>query len=127
MSVDERLMFHITQGALRRWSLWNEPIFPQWANPAEFTKWQVFQDWKKNPGSVQGTDPTGQPIYQFHPLSSFENWSLWLVLDLLRTISAPGEIYTQFSEPESLKEGITDWCEQLYSDNEMQTATQLVR
>lgn len=127
MTIDEQLMFHLTQGALRRWSLWNESTgFPaQLADPAEYDKWALFQSWKAEPYKVVGNDQHGQPQYKFHPMSEFENWSLWLILDLLRTLQMPQDTYMLFSEPENLKLAIVNMCEDRFSNFEKQSPSHL--
>lgn len=127
MRTDDRLMFHLTAGALRRFTLWSEAAFPAWAEPHEERKWLLFQSWKREPYKVTGTDKGGQPIYVYHPMGEFENWSLWLVLEMIRHLRMPRDTYALFEEPENLKMAIVDWCEELYSDYENQSPSQLVR
>lgn len=126
MNNDSRLLFHLTQGALRRWSLYSEATFPEdIAGLDEFEKWAMFQDWKNNPSRVIGANPDGSQKLQYHPMCDFENWPYRIILDLLRTINAPQDIYDQFQEPENMKQLICDYCDALYSDFEQQPISNL--
>lgn len=123
--VDQRLMFHISEGALRRWTLWSETVFPEWADPGEEDKWALFQDWKQRPYEVIGTEPDGSPTYSYHPMSEFHNWPYRIVLDLLRATNAPEDAYDQLREPENVKEIVVQLCDNLYNNYEKQDPSQL--
>lgn len=126
MLADEQLMFHLTKGALRRWSLWNETTLPPFAIGEE-EKFALFQDWKNKPyteTTVQGED--GKPMVLLHTMSKFENWPYWLILDLCRTAFHGTVDFTQYlSEPETLMQVIVDACEQAYAQNEEQPISNL--
>jgi len=124
-NIDQQLMFHLTNGALRRFSLWNEKVFPEWAHPSEQEKWTLFQNWKQFPSRSLGPDANGNPIIDYHPMGEFENWSYRLILEVLRGIQFPEDMYILFAEPDSLKEAIVQRCEYLYSNFEQQGADQL--
>lgn len=117
MTLDERLMFHLTSGYLRRWSLWSEEALPAWA-AGEESKWQIFQSWKKNPYKVIGKNADGSPQYQFHPMAEFENWPYWLILDLARYVFKSEPFDALLLEPESLKETVCEFCDERYRENE---------
>lgn len=123
MTLDDSMMFHLTQGALRRWSLWNEDQFPQWAMGEE-RKWRLFQSWKHQPyKEVQ--HPNGQVEMKMHPMSEFENWPLWLVIDLARYIQLPMEYASVFFEPDTLKKAVVDHCDVQYADHEQEPVANL--
>ena len=120
MTTDERLMFALTKGYLRKWSLWNETTYPKWATGEE-TKWQLFQSWRLNPQKnlEDGT-------IQYHPMSEFENWPYWLIIDLCRYVFRREPFEGLMAEPDNLKETICDVCDDRYSNSEKQTFQQAV-
>lgn len=126
MTTDESLMFHLTKGSLRRFSLWNEPTLPEWAVGQE-EKYRLFQDWKKRRyTTTDQTDEQGQPLVELHPFSFFQNWPYFLILELANLILGPrGDIGYLLSEPEQLKAEIVAACDQMYSDFEKQSLSQL--
>lgn len=126
MTVDESLMFHLTKGALRRFSLWNEPSLPEWAVGQE-EKYRLFQDWKKRPfTNTELKDENNQPIVELHTMSVFQNWPYHLILELAKTVLGDREdIGYLIMEPEQLKEEITKVCDQRFSDYEKQSSSQL--
>ncbi len=124
MTTDERLMFHISQGYLRRWSLWAEvTACPTYAIGEEI-KWQMFQSWRTNPYKILGNNPDGSEQIQYHPMAEFENWPYWLILDLARYTFRHEPFDALLIEPEQLKEAICDVCDSKFSDNEEQTFQQ---
>ncbi len=123
MTNDERLMFHITQGYLRRWSLWNEDICPEWA-VGEGVKHQIFQSWRQNPYKEIGKNEDGTPQYQFHPMSDFENWPYWLILELGQYVFKSEPYADLLQEPEQFKEEICNIADAKYSNNEERTSPQ---
>lgn len=110
-----RLVFHLKEGALRRWSMWNEDKLPSWAIEGGLDsdlRYQIFQSWKKE--QSQGVD---------HPMDVFSNWPLGLVLDLCRKLYDNPNTYTPFfAEPENLLDEIVTTCNELYSSYEDQTS-----
>ncbi len=123
MTLDDRLLFHLTQGYLRRWSLWNEAALPAYA-VGEETKWQLFQSWRMKPYTVIGNNPDGSQLLQYHPMSEFENWPYWMILDLARYVFRTEPFDALLIEPEQLKEAVCDACDERFSDNEKQTFQQ---
>lgn len=116
-------MFHITQGYLRRWSLWNDAELPSFAIGEEI-KWQLFQSWRLNPYKILGKNDDGTDQMQFHPMAEFENWPYWLILDLCRYMFPHDAFDGLLVEPEQLKEAVVDKCDVKFSDNEKQTFQQ---
>lgn len=125
MTTDERLMFHLTDGALRRWSLWNEGKLPEWAIGEE-RKYELFQDWKKNPFKETSVVFDGQPQVMLHTMSDFNNWPYWLIIDLI-CYAFPSRIGLNelILEPEQLKEDVCESCDDIFSEHEKQTISQL--
>lgn len=123
MTLDDSLMFHLTQGALRRWCLWNEEQLPSWAGGEE-KKWALFQSWKKTPFK-QVQDQYGNVQTKLHPMSEFDNWPYWLIVELIRYIQLPQEYNMIFLESESLKKAVIDCCDVQYSEHEQETPANL--
>jgi hypothetical protein len=126
MTTDERLMFHLMNGYLRRWSLWNETTLPVWA-AGEDVKHRIFQSWKHNPQKVIGKNDDGTPQYQFHPMAEFENWPYWLIIDLCRYVFRHEHFTDLMKEPENLKESVCDFCDERFKENEKQSLSQAMQ
>lgn len=110
-------MFHLTEGSLRRWSLWNEPTLPEFAFGEEI-KYQAFQSFKN--------DFFDRSVSSYHPLAMFDHWPYWMVIDLCRAVfEAPSEYEQYLGEPESLLEVIVNYCDEKFSMHERGTPAQL--
>lgn len=116
-------MFHITQGYLRRWSLWNDVVLPSFAVGEEI-KWQLFQSWRTAPSRVIGKNEDGTDQVQLHPMAEFENWPYWLILDLARYVFRHEPFEGLLAEPEELKAAVCDVCDTRFSENEEQSFQQ---
>lgn len=124
MTTDESLMFHLTQGALRRWSLWNEDQLPPFALGEE-RKWILFQSWRNKPYKFVQDPRTGEQIQKLHPMSEFTSWPYWVVLDLLQYINYPQDYSSLLREPEALKQSIVEFCDMQYANHEQEQPSNL--
>lgn len=124
MKTDERLMFHLSEGALRRWCLWKEEEFPEWA-VGEEDKYNLFQSWKKEPYKRIGDNADGEPVHVFHPMAEFTNWPYWLLIDLFRYLRLEADDAVLLLEPENFKEAVCNLCDENFSKNEESDPSQL--
>lgn len=113
MKPIDRLIFHVKDGVLRRWSMWNEEEFPEWAikeGGMNEDRYKIFQHIK----AFQSTEEHPE-----HPMAYFGNWPYWLVLDLCNYVfGSPYDYQTFLFEIEGLLEAIVDELDRRYSENE---------